>query len=764
MEPVTNKEGQRGFYDEATGFIPVDSMQKVTNPEGQRGYYHEKAGFIPAPDSGINKPSAQAEPQRNMFGGRSTVANTLDLAKGILETPLSIATGIPASMLGLGAGIASTAIKGDEAGKKTREDVTRMFTYQPTSESGQGAMDVLGTLASPLAIPRAIGTALGGEQYGNVADVVMMGLIPKLPQVARQVANVPYKAAEFLYRKNLAPTGNVAETQALTEFGLNKNYAVTSKGWTKFQNELNVIDRRAKQILASNPTATAPLSKVLEPLDKTINQYAKMGTERPLTNMRALQRMKKEIEAVWMEKYPDGNVPINELQNFKTMLYSRGQNAYGELQKAMTTEGRKAVAHGAMEQIENVFPELGAVNRQMKPYLEFKDHLSDAIVRLKNEKFSITNTIFNNNYLLGKLSQIFRAMSPKTPLSDVKNIAVRLKTASTPVIDFDEAFAPARPNPNQIEYKPQINLGMTDVSGQPSGYTPPLPRPTTKAIGYERSTTPINLGMLDESSVKSVRGVYNNPAFWKQNQDLTNLRLKMKNNKTISTDEWNTLLYRVTLNRMGSQINPRIPEKTIPTSSLPTGEQFSLTSGLIAPTKVKPTQKDMFGVSGEFPIKGGLPSKEIGETPLERATREATERSFVEKHQLGIPITEGNMTLEERVNLLKRTGQKGAASKLTKSQPQNIITWIKSKGGIDYKKEFWNGELDMAMENQPSLKSALNKRSGKGLTLDELASMAKAEGWITEADPNILLNAINKKKISQDIIENRMSRGKFGQQ
>jgi len=202
----------------------------------------------------------------------------------------------------------------------------------------------------------------------------------------------------------------------------------------------------------------------------------------------------------------------------------------------------------------------------------------------------------------------------------------------------------------------------------------------------------------------------------------------------------------------------------------PAGETFSLTPEVVTEAKVKPTQKDMFGVGGEFPIRGGIPSKEMGETPLERATAEAAERSFIKKHQLDIPISEGNMSLEDRVNLLERAGQKEAAQKLKqkvqpkKYQPENIITWIKSKGGIDYQKEFWNGELDMAMENQPFLKSALNKRSGKGLTLDELSMMAKSDGWIKEATPQALLDAINKKKLSPEVVESRMARGRFGGQ
>jgi hypothetical protein len=133
----------------------------------------------------------------------------------------------------------------------------------------------------------------------------------------------------------------------------------------------------------------------------------------------------------------------------------------------------------------------------------------------------------------------------------------------------------------------------------------------------------------------------------------------------------------------------------------------------------------------------------------------------------GLPIKEGGMSLKERVALLRRTGQEEAAKKLEAAEtvaeaggkkpykPTNIINWIKSKGGIDYIKEYWTGELDTAIENQPTLKRAVNRRGG-GLTLDELAGMAQAEGWIKEPTPQALLDAINKKKLRPDIAESRV--------
>jgi hypothetical protein len=111
MQAVTNDKGQKGFYDEASGFIGIDSLQQVTSPEGQKGYYSEKTGFIPAPDqqaqpqapgkwkeaggeqSGISKDAylrseriAQAfEPKQNETLGQSVLQAPLRTATAIKE-------------------------------------------------------------------------------------------------------------------------------------------------------------------------------------------------------------------------------------------------------------------------------------------------------------------------------------------------------------------------------------------------------------------------------------------------------------------------------------------------------------------------------------------------------------------------------------------------------------------------------------------------------------------------------------------------------
>ena len=90
------------------------------------------------------------------------------------------------------------------------------------------------------------------------------------------------------------------------------------------------------------------------------------------------------------------------------------------------------------------------------------------------------------------------------------------------------------------------------------------------------------------------------------------------------------------------------------------------------------------------------------------------------------------------------------------TRPKNIIGWLKKKGGIRYSKEHWKGELDTAIENNPSLKRVVYKKVEKGLTLDQLAMMAYSEDWIKDATPQSLLDAINGKQLRADLVEKEM--------
>jgi hypothetical protein len=88
-------------------------------------------------------------------------------------------------------------------------------------------------------------------------------------------------------------------------------------------------------------------------------------------------------------------------------------------------------------------------------------------------------------------------------------------------------------------------------------------------------------------------------------------------------------------------------------------------------------------------------------------------------------------------------------------QEKTIQAWVKRKGGIDYNNEHLKGELDGLLEN--GVKGVI-KKNGKGRTLDRLALMAKDEGWISEATPHELLDALHENRLHPSVAEDLAAR------
>jgi len=102
------------------------------------------------------------------------------------------------------------------------------------------------------------------------------------------------------------------------------------------------------------------------------------------------------------------------------------------------------------------------------------------------------------------------------------------------------------------------------------------------------------------------------------------------------------------------------------------------------------------------------------------------------------------------------TTKKGAASGAPtgKKSGDTILKWIDNKGGINYKVEKLKGEIDAVIEDNPKVGKILRKK-GAGQTLDQLALMAKDEGWIKEATPDALLEAVRENRLHPESAEGR---------
>lgn len=89
------------------------------------------------------------------------------------------------------------------------------------------------------------------------------------------------------------------------------------------------------------------------------------------------------------------------------------------------------------------------------------------------------------------------------------------------------------------------------------GYTRQMPMADVSGVPKITDYTPKEWSVVKEG----MKATYNNPEFWKQNKDITGLRLKIAAGRPLIAEEWNTLLQRVMMNKMGSNINSNIPLK-----------------------------------------------------------------------------------------------------------------------------------------------------------------------------------------------------------
>ncbi|MDP2362423.1 MAG: hypothetical protein Q8M94_01500, partial [Ignavibacteria bacterium] len=94
------------------------------------------------------------------------------------------------------------------------------------------------------------------------------------------------------------------------------------------------------------------------------------------------------------------------------------------------------------------------------------------------------------------------------------------------------------------------------------------------------------------------------------------------------------------------------------------------------------------------------------------------------------------------------------------AEPQDIIRWVMAKGGINLEKEYHKRDVkdlkDYINLNMGKRFGYRAVRESKGSTLDRLALMAKDEGYITEASPQALLDAMYGRKELPSVAEGRI--------
>lgn len=146
----------------------------------------------------------------------------VDKAGGLVETPLSLASGIVGNVVGTAGGAVMEAVRGEKEGLDFENYLRNLYSYQPQTEYGKKVVNAIGSAVKPLSKPSEIVEEKFGPQARRTMDTAIMMLGPKAASSTKNAYSA-YKTGKQL--KNIQKTlDNVIDT------GINKGVKPTVSG------------------------------------------------------------------------------------------------------------------------------------------------------------------------------------------------------------------------------------------------------------------------------------------------------------------------------------------------------------------------------------------------------------------------------------------------------------------------------------------------------------------------------------------------------
>lgn len=348
-------------------------------------------------------------PPPAMVEEQGFMSRVADIAGGTLEVPAALATGAIGGLAGLAGSIATAPFKGGEYAKGVRESTTNLLTYKPQTESGKQAMNILGTVTTPLTWPRKIAESVGGEQWGNVADVAMMGVTPgtikSVAKMAKEgvsptIARAAGTAAEDVLGRTAkwSTVLPVGKQRALSQTALKHKLSFTEEGVGKLDKAIDTLDNQLTRELYPIQKNKVRVKNIGDTVrDELRSQVAEDSPTRnaDIAAIDGLVTEWEESAGRVAEGEVAGSATIGRLQNMKRKLYKQLKGTYDATGNAtIKTDVYKGIARNIKETIENESGKVGRgdriqkINAEMGDLLELDPHLNRA-----------TNRIGNRNYL-----------------------------------------------------------------------------------------------------------------------------------------------------------------------------------------------------------------------------------------------------------------------------------------------------------------------------------------------------------------------------
>lgn len=305
---------------------------------------------------------------------RGMVENARSMLAAAVEPNLTLLTGMAAAPIAGIAGLGSMGVNAVTGGDMDPGEVVRRvssaLTYEPGTEEGKKALEVVGYPFQKLAegadaAGGYVTDKTGSPMLGTLANTAI-NLAPSALGVRMAAKGTPSalvtkgtKVSEWLMKSALKPSvkdverGNAARAiRTLLDEGIN----ATEAGAQKLSGKVADLNQQVADALLS--------SRAYVGKDSVLRRM--QGAEAKIRNQVDPQADIAAIRAVAdnFANHPDlplNAIPVQKAQQLKQGTYKQLSDKYGEVGNA-STEGQKALARGLKEEISKEVPEVAPLN------------------------------------------------------------------------------------------------------------------------------------------------------------------------------------------------------------------------------------------------------------------------------------------------------------------------------------------------------------------------------------------------------------------
>jgi len=285
---------------------------------------------------------------KDRYGSEENIKNTIE------SDPVGFIMDVASIFSGVGGGAKIAASTLAKTGKAP-------IVAQKIQQVGDIASKV-GVATDPLAVT--------GKGIGKVGSYVT-GSLPET--IYKHAAGLP---TNMSIKNRLQAISTALENSIpLTQHGIDKL-------WTK----INTIDDKVKNIVKSGDYKNVSIDEMNKHIDEVIDFYKDVPDS--ATELKYLEKLKADNKVQFAK---DHSAP--RIHQMKKNVYKQLQKAYSTQQPVpvVKADAKIAFARGAMQELENLFPEIKNMNKQESSYLNLFKAIEKSVPRIANQKYGLFN-------------------------------------------------------------------------------------------------------------------------------------------------------------------------------------------------------------------------------------------------------------------------------------------------------------------------------------------------------------------------------------